>query len=244
MTTKFCFIVGTGRSGTHYLAKLINDHPDIYDPFHGKEHRRLLVATTRAALMNNVKLPWRVILNYKLLRALAGGRVLLDQCHPNLFFVQEINSKLRGAKFLALWRDTPAVVSSMLEHHGVRRWQEGAVKYPFPNQFLGAVTRDAYTKLSEVEQCALRVIQHKNRISELAENTNNNVSVVQYRDMVLNPVSSRNKLYSALGLPEVDTLRTKPNVDSIHKWKTRLGKAEVRQIRQLEEEFANYGRNE
>jgi len=130
MRAKYCFIVGTGRSGTNFLNTVVVEHPDVDDLHSGKENRHVLMRSTKAALMNKTKLPVLNLLYYKYAKSRLGQKVFLDQSHPNLHLVTDTEVKLKGAHFVVLWRSTNAVVASMLKHEGVRRWQQEAEKFP------------------------------------------------------------------------------------------------------------------
>ena len=39
---KAIFVVGTGRSGTHFTARLLNGFENVYDPLNGKEKSKIL----------------------------------------------------------------------------------------------------------------------------------------------------------------------------------------------------------
>lgn len=240
MKTNFCFIVGTGRSGTHFLARTLNEHPKIMDPYSGNENKRVLMKTTNAAVRNMSQLPQVNIDHYKTTQLLNPNLVYLDQSHPNLFFISDIASKLNGARFVALWRETRAIVSSMLVHSGVRRWQQASHLYPFPNNFLGMIDREEYNSLSNVQKCALRVVEHKNEMVRVSNSFGSFVTIQNFEELILKPIETVNTLFDFLDLESLESLDIQPDPNVLDKWRTSLDEINIKEIEGIEGKFAKY----
>lgn len=240
MSARYCFIVGTGRSGTHFLTSLMLSHPRIEDTLSGKENKAVLQRATRAVLANRLAAPLRNILYYRLSKLKVGSKVFLDQSHPNLHFVEHLDRHLAGSRFIALWRDTRAVVASMLLHKGVLSWYAEADKLPFPNHFLGPVPREIFFSLSDAEKCALRVVHHKNVIASLSRATIAAFKVQCYEDFAGDLLSEANALFAFCDLPPLGSLPIEFKAESLEKWKHQLSKEQVRAIDDIEARFATY----
>lgn len=173
-------------------------------------------------------------------KLITGSRVFLDQSHSNIHFVTDISNKLGGAYFIALWRDTSAIVSSMLLHKGVLGWYETALSKPFPNMFLGNVSKAEFEKMSLIEKCSLRVVQHKNQIIKASEMHPHNFTIQHFDKLVMNTEDAANKLFGKLGLPLITQLSIKSNRDTLTKWRDHLDEASIITIKKIEKQYALY----
>lgn len=78
---KSIFIVEVGRSGTNYLAKIVNAYANIHDPWSGKENHWIREKITTAALLGE-PLGKEVEDYFRThIENLAEGQIFLDQCH-------------------------------------------------------------------------------------------------------------------------------------------------------------------
>lgn len=166
--------------------------------------------------------------------------VFLDQSHSNVHFVSDISKRLAGSYFVALWRDTNSIVSSMLLHKGVLGWYDNALSKPVPNNFLGNVTKPVFEKMSLIEKCALRVVQHKNQIIRAAELHPHNFYIQNFDKLVTNTDESANKIFGRMGLPSVTHISIESNPDTLTKWRQHLDVENVKSIREIEERYALY----
>jgi len=225
------FVVGTGRSGTHWLGYMLGSHPDI------------LVTVERPPMFQWVKqmaldpsavpelLP-RLIDRYDAYRRLAAPRIYADKSHPNIWLVDELLAVLPEARFVGVLRSVNATVASMLKHRGVLRTIEQWQRYPLPNRFLG-IDRDTanrYERMSLVERCALRWVAHANRLDELAGRLpSGTFLLLQYDALAAEPTREQEKLQHFLGLGRpfapVDVKR-----EALDKWQRQLSAEDVRAI--------------
>lgn len=235
-------IVGTGRSGTHFLTRSLIEHPMITDFTGGKENRRVFSYVTQAALSNSRKLPLNVSMYYHLYNTLSGKRVFLDQTHSNLFFIEKLTKKFPQAKFVAMWRDTKAVVASMLKHPGTRGWCENYKSYPFPNQFLGRIDVEAYDKMSLVERCALRVVRHKNEINDVSSRFPSIIYIQSYDRLVHQYKFERSQLLEWIGLEAAMRSSIVADGASLKKWQSVLTDRDLELIENIEARYCRYDR--
>ena len=239
------FVVGTGRSGTHFVTDCLIKSRDVTDLTGGKENRWLFddvaaIATGRrpASEVRNV------IRKYRLMRLVAPTKVLVDQSHSSLWFSDELAAAIPRSRFVAMVRDPRAVVASMLQHHGVRRRTEEWQDYPFPNPFLGIdeQNRDDFERASLAGKCAYRWVAHIERIAELLDRHPGRTTVVAYEQLVTDPLGEMARVLAAVSaLPaEAQAYRARPA--SVDKWRHQLATTEVDEIERIAAGATSYGR--
>lgn len=183
------FVLGTGRSGTHFLTRCLISHPGLTDLMQGRENPFVFKDVVNIALNNCLdgeKID-RLAEKYRYLMQVAAPQGLVDQSHPNIWLADALARKLPQARFIGIIRDPFSVTYSTLQHSGVRnrfgKWRN----YPVPNPFLGIDTDNAgrYDGMSIPEQSALRWISHARRLGELKQILKDRLLVVQYEDLCL-----------------------------------------------------------
>lgn len=237
---RYCFIVGTGRSGTHLITSLLRQHEMIEDLLSGKENPNILKNIAESSQNNSINVPDVNINYYEERKKSIGDKIFLDQSHPNLFFVDDLSNRLGGTRFIAMWRDTRAVVASMLRHKGVLNWYKSANKRPFPNQFLGMVGRDDFDKLSLLEKCTLRVVAHKNRIIKEQILNPEIFKVIYYESICADAEFQINSIFNWLKISKIDKLTADIKNLSVTKWQTSLSNNEIDIINNIEFKFSEY----
>lgn len=115
------FILGTGRSGTHWLGYILESHPDCVATI---ETRGIFRRVTRMALDPTLRprlLPG-LLRRYRLRHALAVPSHYVDKSHPNLWLAEALADAFDDALFVGIVRNPYATVASMLRHEGVLEW--------------------------------------------------------------------------------------------------------------------------
>lgn len=146
------FIIGSGRSGTHFLTRILCDYQKFNDQNGGQEFHDILEWTTVDAI-NHEPLREAVFEHYDkcLERAEKKGEIFIDQCQTNLFHVDQLRKKYPKAIFAMPLRSNEQIISSYQRKVGAfRHWNEAArngktkkgvgVRPAWPNQFLGLQT--------------------------------------------------------------------------------------------------------
>ena len=240
------FIVGTGRSGTHFLTRILLGYRNIYDTLDGKENSLLLWNVALAAIGHRD-------LNKKTMQyyceKATGNGVFLDQHHPNIFFAEQIAHNLNDTIFLFPDRPTCQVVASMMRHKGVMNWYNYATSWrrvfsnrvPYPNRFLGVTSKSEISNLPIHLLCAKRVIQHKKTFSDLMKRLPRQARIVDYQALVVAPETELARIFSEeerelLGKFE---LRETPQKDILMKYRDVLTDVQVKEIENLENESPN-----
>ncbi len=229
-TTKKIFVLGTGRSGTHFLARALLAHPDIEGV---AEPPRILALATRLALFPEVRAAEfpRLAAWYEAEHAKVAPRHYLDKCHPNLWVAERLAERFRGARFVGILRGVEATVASMLDHSGVLQWIRRWREFPLPCSFLGipADGADRYAKLDLPARCALRWRAHRDELAWLARALPDRFLHVDYEDLVRDPDAGFARLQEFLGLSE-SIPRPEVEAGRLDAWRTRLDDRQLASI--------------
>lgn len=182
------FIVGTGRSGTHFLCKSLLDFYNIDDYMNGEENHIIRHPLTIDAILHK-DLNRNAINYYKkqVKRAKDEGKVFLDQCHTNLYHVDILAQVFPNALFLNTVRPAEQIVASMLKHNGVQSWIKYArtKEIPYPNQFLGLHNKRDLDLPNHI-LCAKRVAAHQKKATDLKKKYNAKFRFIYFEKMIEN----------------------------------------------------------
>ena len=231
------FVVGTGRSGTHFVARSLRGFKNTRDPLAGREDSGLLSRVAHDAMLAN-PLSQECIANIR--KRTSPRKILIDQHHPLLFFTKDLLKEFPGAIFLYINRPIEQVVASMLSHSGVLDWYQrlkdptGPLsRAPFPNQFFGLFDRTEINDLSVTRLCARRWLAHRSMAQQL------NLKTLEYENLVTDQFKEYSRLLDEPILADLGQFRQRvaSNPDSLVKWKSLLGKSQIDEIRMEEKEW-------
>lgn len=239
---KAVFIVGTGRSGTHFTTRLMNGFENIRDPMAGKENNEILRDVARAAIHH--RLPSKETENYYRERLENRKGIFLDQHHPNLFFVKHWSEIFDGLVFLYPQRPAHQIVASMLRHAGVMGWYRYAGEWrqrlinriPYPNQFMGI---DRYADIKQLPPhllCAHRVLAHRRAYERLVSGAGGALRGIEYQSLVNDPLAELSRVFTTEELSALGTftLVETPRKDSLSKYRDVLSDGQVAEIQEME----------
>lgn len=235
------FVVGTGRSGTHFTLRLLRGFAGTRDPLEGREDHGVLMDVARAAIRHRLP-PGRTANRYRALLADPGG-VLLDQHHPNLFFARHWAELFEGIVFVYPSRPTHQIVASMLRHEGVMGWYRYARDWrrvldpvPFPNRFLGLERRSEIASLPPHILCARRVIAHRRAFEAARAALGDAVRAVDYEALVRDPEAELARVFTAAERARLGAFERleRPDPASLTKYRDVLSEGEVAEIAALE----------
>ena len=220
--SQMVFILGTGRSGTHWIGNILAAHEDIRVTF---ERPSIFRMVTAMALNPDLK-PGRVsgvVRRYRVEHARVAPRHYVDKSHPNLWLATELAEAFPNALFVGIERNPYATVASMLRHSGVLRWCEIWEEFPIPNRFLGITesNRADYEQLSLAGRCALRWLSHADRMRELRSELGERLEVFGYEDLIENTRDQLHRLQAFLKL-RTPIPQPSPKRESLDKWRTNL----------------------
>lgn len=223
-------VIGTGRSGTHWLGYSLGDHPEVRATV---ETEAMFSWSTRMALdpTQEERLFPRLVRAYRKQVLKAHPQLYLDKTHPNIWLAERLRSRLPAALFLGIERNPYATVASMMEHPGVSDWHRRWREFPVPNRFLGitAELAETYDVLPLAAQCAIRWRAHHERMEELKGVLGPSLMVIAYEEFAHRTRTIVEDLRHFLGLhapvpvPEV-------KLASLKKWREQLSDADVSAI--------------
>jgi len=224
------FVIGSGRSGTHWLGYSLSDHPEIRATI---EVEPMFKLSTKMALNSTLedKLYIKLIRAYKWQLIQSTPKLYLDKSHPNIWIADKLKKTFPQALFIGIERNPYATVASMIRHKKVSSWHKRWREFPLPNRFLGITenTASAYEDLPLASQCAMRWLAHHNKMSELKETLKEDLLVISYEKFAYNPEKQISKLQQFLKL---ETPIPVPEVKaaSLHNWKKQLSTKEIEDI--------------
>lgn len=231
--TRPVFVIGTGRSGTHWLGYSLGNHPEVRATI---ETQPMFNLSTRMALNSTLetKLIGRLIRAYKWQLIKSAPRLYMDKTHPNIWIAEKLKENFPQSLFVGIERNPYATVASMMKHKGVSAWHKRWKEFPIPNRFLGITTElaDTYDSIPFASQCAIRWVAHHDRINELRKILRDDLLVISYESFVSNTekiiyeLQKFLNLQSPIPIPDVKT-------DSLQKWKTQLSDEQVEQIQSI-----------
>jgi len=232
-STRPVFVIGTGRSGTHWLGYSLGNHPGVLATVEG---RPMLGLSTRMALTPTLegRLFWRSVMAYKLQLLRAAPRLYLDKSHPNIWIAEKLQKAFPQALFIGIERNPYATVVSMMKHGGVSAWHRRWREFPLPNRFLAITPEiaDTYDSIPLASQCAMRWLAHHRRMNELKNTLGDALLVISYESFAHDTALTIHVLNQFLGLQEAIPI-PEVKMESLNKWKSGLSDAELIDIQDV-----------
>jgi hypothetical protein len=231
------FIIGTGRSGTHWLAETLKADDGLFVDIEVQPRFRWSTAMALDPGRES-SLFWKLCWNYRFSQWVRPHKRMVDKSHPNLWFAEKLLHAFPQANFLGIRRGVCATVASMLRCPPVMDWHRRWREFPIPNRFLGIgmETADRYDELSPAEQCTLRWLAHRDRLQCLEPLLGERLLVVDYESMMDDTESTLADIARFIGLSkplEIPPIRS----ESRSKWRQVLSDEDVRDIDHLVEAF-------
>lgn len=189
--TSSIFIIGSGRSGTHLACRLLIEYDEIDDAgFNGNENFKILSKIVESSIMHET-LPQSAISYYDktIPKINKRDKIFVDQCHSNLFHVDQIRNLYPNAVFLMMTRNPLAIISSYNSSKGkFNRWQDWAKdkKIPLPNNFLG-ISNKKELELPLFDSICKRVHLMKNYMEKVYQKHKDVIIKINFDDIVSNP---------------------------------------------------------
>ena len=237
---KKIFVVGTGRSGTHWLGYIIGAHPDVVATV---ERPPIFPWVTQMALRPETvrALYPRLVRRYRHEHGAVLPKHYLDKSHPNIWIAELLAESLPEALFVGIRRDAFGTVNSMLQHEGVLSWIHRWREFPLPSRFLG-VNRDsaeAYDALPLEAKCAVRWKAHVLQLAHLEGVLGDRLLVLDYESLQTEIATELSRISAFLGLATPIPL---PHIKtrSLDRWRHELTEAQQRNIADAIRSFPVY----
>jgi hypothetical protein len=225
------FILGTGRSGTNWIAEALASHPDVRATI---EVQPMFRWATQMALDPRKKrrLLRRLVWAYRWQLLRSVPRQYLDKSHPDIWLAEDLQRAFPRAGFLGMEREPYATVASSLRHPGVSKWFARWREFPIPNRFLGIdeATAETYDSLPLAARGALRWKAHHERMQELATVLGDRFLLVNYEPFATNTAEELVRIQRFLGLRRPFALPPIKTA-SLSKWRGQLSDADIEAIR-------------
>ncbi len=235
------FVLGTGRSGTHWLGYILAAHPDVKATI---EKPGLFHNVTTAAIdqQKRKKLVRKIVRQYRWEHAKVAPKYYLDKSHPNLWLAEDLMHSFDDAVFVCIVRSPYAVTASSFKHANVNKRFKTWRSYPVPNELLGIHEDNVseYADLSLAGRSAVRWAAHCKRIYELQKAHPDRVAVVNYEKLITDHKTQLPKLKKVIGLSRnipSPTIRK----ESLDKWKNELSDEDIKDIDNILNESGRYG---
>ena len=227
------FVVGTGRSGTHWVGHILEEHPGVRATI---ETRPIFPIATRAAIQPKSRPILLPLLRLAYRREVKRSLPLAyaDKSHPVIWFAEEVADWFPDARFVAIERNPFATVSSMLLHSGVSGWHANWRRHGIPNEFLGISEKSAplYDGFSETQKAALRWESHHDRLEFLKKRLAPRLHVLDYEEMSLNFKRTLEGLWEFLDLRRIESSH-QPNPRSLNNWRSHLTGEQIIEITEI-----------
>ena len=232
MNTQPVFVLGSGRSGTHWLGRTIATHPDVTATIEAQPmFRWSLTMAMDPSIERTLFKP--LCHAYEGWLEQATTPLYMDKSHQNIWLAEKLHLAFPAARFAGITRNPYATIASMLRHSGVLRWHRRWREYPVPNRFLGIEESDleTYDDLPMVAKCARRWMAHRDRMIALEGVLGDALLHLQYETFAHEPEATTERLMAFLDLPD---LAVPPvHLESLDKWRSVLSDDAIAVIRDL-----------
>ena len=242
------FVVGTGRSGTHFTCRALAGFENISDPLNGHENGNVLYKIANSAIYHK-EYPIDAVKYYSERKGEYFGKsIFLDQHHPNLFFTEDISRIFLKPVFLYPSRPVVQVVASMLQHKGVLAWYDVARRsfgwknlgksIPLPNRFLGVENKQQLFDMELHKLCALRVLAHYQKMKSLSY-SDINCRFVKYEALISDQEEEFGRVFSKAEMKSLGTFNIVEvgNAVSLNKYSSVLSARQIDDIAELEQNW-------
>jgi hypothetical protein len=223
------FVVGTGRSGTNMVGRLLDSHPAVHVTI---EQPPMFDLVTQISVYGKRARIVELVAAYR--ERAAKHSIYADKSHHALWCAEELQGAFGdAARFIAVERDPRAVVASMLRHGGVMRWVHRWRDLPVPCPFAGLENASDYGPLSVEQKCAARWRSHQRRIAVLRGRLDH-LLVLNYERLVVEPAAELARVADFLGIENRFNAEL-PHRDSLERWREQLTGDQVAAIEQFVE---------
>ncbi|MDE0870867.1 MAG: sulfotransferase [Flavobacteriales bacterium] len=231
MPNKLVFIGGMGRSGTHYLGRVLGEHPEVKLRLESK-FTFWSITNHVAYNMKITRLRFWAAVGYLKVNSMLTNKLIVEKTHPAIWVKNKIDRLLPNAKWVCVVRDPYQAAASMKKHAGVKKWYT-RVSQNEVNPFLGITeqNRSRFAGLSIAQKSTYKWIAHMEQMERIQLESPNRVLIVQFENLVQDQANTLISVFDFLGLAPV-TPKEKGNQSTLSK-KQELGQNEVNAIDEI-----------
>lgn len=226
-------IVGTSRSGTTFLCRSLDTHPDLLC---ADEPRIIFDYTTKLAkrevsIENAVnEYPSRYQGAWdKLNRRGKSGSIFVVKCQNQILTVPQLVETFPNIYFVHIYRDGRDVTLSSMWHSAVKKYVSPAYNprnLPYPNKWTGVQSEadyDAWADMPQVHRLAqLWASWEEYGDYYLRQVPSSQVFHLKYEDLVAEPMKWAIILCNFLGIDKHHHMFDKAHQGSVGKWRHNL----------------------
>ena len=231
MQNKLVFIGGMGRSGTHYLGRVLGEHPEVKLRLESK-FTFWSITNHVAYNMKTSRLRFWVAITYLKFKSILTKKLIIEKTHPAIWAKNKIDRISPNAKWICVIRDPYQVAASMKKHVGVQEWYNRIAQNEI-NPFLGITeqNRRQFDDLSLVQKGTYKWISHIEQIELIKLESPNRVLLVPFENLVKDQASTLKGVFNFLELTPVAP-EEKGNRSTLNK-KQNLGAGEIDEIDEI-----------
>jgi hypothetical protein len=241
------FIIGSGRSGTHWLAAILNSSDDTTVTVEKIPIYNMVLEMAFRPSSRTTLFP-KLCGEYRRELSLSGTRLYIDKSHQNMWLVEELADAFPRSRFIAIRRQPYAVVASMLQHsdpvdslqnrqslpkpESILEWHHRWREFPVPNRFLGITAEMArnYDEFSMAKRCALRWTAHNERLDYLASQFEGKLHVIEFENLVEQSSIEVSRLEDFCGIRGLVVEEKRESLDKWRSFLTREQRAEIAEV--------------
>jgi len=224
------FIVGSDRSGTHWLGRILDAHPDVEVTFEPQPVFRWSMDMAIDPAEERELFP-RMVAGYRYQRVVVAPRMYVDKSHPNLWIAERLMDVFPDASFVGIHREVYPTVASMLKHPGAAWLDSRWTEFPVPNRFMG-ITGEMATRYGDLplpSKYALRWKAHYDELRRLQGVLGHQLHVISYEQLQQSTLEEIDRLGDFLKLRA--PIPTPPvRRESLDRWRLELSPETMRQI--------------
>ena len=233
-SARLAVVIGTGRSGTNWLGSTIASHPQVVG---GKEREpEFTIAKKIGALEEYTK--WnRLIATYvKRLEEADAAKAnwYVDKGHPLIWAAEKLAKEFPSIVFFGIDRCIFSIVSSCMDHIGVRKWfEDERLLTKRTSPFLGKNEKNSerFNSAPLYVQCAWRAVSHRNEYDRLQTVLKPSQFVrINYQDLQEDYTGQLQHLASKLDISDVGWKAVPPKIAAVDKWRKALSPAQINEI--------------
>lgn len=238
------FIIGHGRSGTHFIGGILSGHNEIYATVEEKDWFRSFSEVAFNPEKNLKIVPKLIDKQIKHLKRKCFKPVWMDKTHPFVLLKKVVEEYYPEALLIHVIRNPFDLYCSAIRHNGVMNWfkRHNEVFGKGGNIFLGtdANIEKNYHLLKDTQKIAYRWISWVKSGLKWEEESEN-VITVNYENMVTDVTRTFTDVTKFIGVSTssewFEFIERTAKSSSVNRYKKEMTESEVDEMNMILEEF-------